>query len=102
MNTITGRDVDIIALQEFAMVMDDFHFDMSDEKEKMSVAYGDKAKKWIKRIKKIDPFWDENLFISNLLIQSLQKAVSDNEKEIEKEKEKENTIEQRSDNRSEE
>ena len=78
MSTITGRDVDKIALKEFSSVMNDFHFDMVDDEKQISVTYGEIGKKWIKKIKKIDPFWDENLFISNLFIQSMEKAVQEN------------------------
>jgi hypothetical protein len=77
MNTITGRDVDMIALQEFSSVMNDFHFDMLENTQELSVTYGEKGKKWIKRIKKIDPFWDENLFISNLFVKSMQNAINE-------------------------
>ena len=58
--------------------MDDFHFDMVDETKQLSVTYGEKGKRWIKRMKKLDPFWDANLFISNLFVQSMQKAISEN------------------------
>jgi hypothetical protein len=78
---ITGRDVDEIALREFSKVMNDFHFDMPDDTKQLSVTYGELGKKWIKRIKKIDPFWDENLFISNLFIQTMEKAVQENKTE---------------------
>jgi hypothetical protein len=78
MSTITGRDVDKIALKEFSRVMNDFHFDTINDEKQISVTYGEIGKKWIKKIKKIDPFWDENLFISNLFIQSMQKAVENN------------------------
>lgn len=78
MSTITGRDADEIALKEFSLVMDDFHFDMVDETKQLSVTYGEKGKRWIKRMKKLDPFWDANLFISNLFVQSMQKAISEN------------------------
>lgn len=78
MSTITGRDADVIALKEFSLVMDDFHFDTSDDTNQISVTYGEKGKRWIKRMKKLDPFWDANLFISNLFVQSMQKAISEN------------------------
>ena len=78
MSTITGRDADVIALKEFSLVMDDFHFDTSDDTNQISVTYGEKGKRWIKRMKKLDPFWDVNLFISNLFVQSMQKAISEN------------------------
>ena len=84
MSTITGRDADLIALKEFSLVMDDFHFDMVDETEQLSVTYGEKGKRWLKRMKKLDPFWDANLFISNLFVQSMQKAIT--EDMVEKEK----------------
>ena len=79
MSTITGRDADVIALKEFSLVMDDFHFDMIDETKQLSVTYGEKGKRWIKRMKKLDPFWDANLFVSNLFVQSMQKAISESE-----------------------
>lgn len=74
---ITGRDSDRIALQEFSRVMNDFHFDAPEGQTELSVTYGDRGKKWIKRMKKLDPFWDANLFISNLFLQSMQKALED-------------------------
>ena len=81
MSTITGRDVDQIALREFSKVINDFHFDMPDDTKQLSVTYGETGKKWIKRIKKIDPFWDENLFISNLFIKTMQSVVESDLKE---------------------
>ena len=84
MSTITGRDADIIALKEFSHVMDDFHFDMIDETKELSVTYGEKGKKWIKRMKKLDQFWDANLFISNLFVQSMQHAITEDMAEEEK------------------
>ena len=83
METITGRDVDVIALRGFSKVMDDFHFDSNENDPKIGVTYGERGKKWIKSVKKIDPFWDENLFISNLFIQSMEKAIEDNKEIIE-------------------
>lgn len=80
---ITGRDSDRIALQEFSKVMDDFHFDTPEGQKDISVTYGDRGKKWIKRMKKLDPFWDANLFISNLFIQTMQKALEENKEKIE-------------------
>jgi hypothetical protein len=65
----------MIALQEFSSVIGDFKFDMIDETQQLSVTYGEKGKKWIKRIKKIDPFWNENLFISNLFVKSMENAI---------------------------
>lgn len=92
---ITGRDSDRIALQGFSKVMDDFHFETPEGTSELSVTYGDKAKKWIKRMKKIDPFWDENLFISNLFIQTMQSALEEN-----KEKFNEKTVEVKDEQRS--
>lgn len=80
---VTGRDSDRIALQEFSKVMDDFHFDAPEGQTRLSVSYGDRGKKWIKRMKKLDPFWDANLFISNLFVQSMQKALEDNKEKTE-------------------
>jgi hypothetical protein len=80
---VTGRDSDKIALKEFSKVMDDFHFDTPEGQTELSVTYGDRGKRWIKRMKKIDPFWDANLFISNLFVQSMQKALEENKEKIE-------------------
>jgi hypothetical protein len=80
---VTGRDSDKIALKEFSKVMDDFHFDNPEGQTELSVTYGDRGKRWIKRMKKIDPFWDANLFISNLFVQSMQKALEENKEKIE-------------------
>ena len=89
---ITGRDYDQIALREFYKVMDDFHFDAPEGQTQLSVSYGDRGKKWIKRMKKLDPFWDANLFISNLFIQSMQKALEENKEKTE-EKNEEKVVE---------
>ena len=89
---ITGRDSDQIALREFSKVMDDFHFDAPEGQTQLSVSYGDRGKKWIKRMKKLDPFWDANLFISNLFIQSMQKALEENKEKTE-EKNEEKVVE---------
>jgi hypothetical protein len=80
---VTGRDSDRIALQEFSKVIDDFHFDAPEGQTQLSVSYGDRGKRWIKRMKKLDPFWDANLFISNLFLQSMQKALEENKEKIE-------------------
>lgn len=89
---ITGRDSDRIALQEFSKIIDDFNFEAPEGQNQLSVTYGDRGKKWIKRMKKLDPFWDSNLFISNLFIQTMQKAIETNENKTE-EKNEEKVIE---------
>jgi hypothetical protein len=89
------RGIDNLILPSFLKLLDnkDVIIDFSDETN-LSVSYSKKALKWLKDVKKKDPFWKEDDFIVRVLY-SATKMISQEEesqKLIEDQKIEENDV----------
>ena len=88
------RGIDTLILPSFLKLLDDkdIIIDFSDETN-LSVSYSKKALKWLKDVKKKDPFWKEDDFIVRVLY-SATKMISQEESQklIEDQKIEENDV----------
>lgn len=74
------RGIDTLILPSFLKLLDtkDIILDLGNESN-INVSYSKKGLKWIKDVKKKDPFWNEEHFIMRV-IYSATKIVSENDK----------------------
>ena len=88
------RGIDNLILPSFLKLLDnkDVIIDFGDETN-LSVSYSKKALKWLKDVKKKDPFWKEDDFIVRVLHSAMQiMSQEESQKLIEDQKIEENDV----------